>query len=183
MDSFELNKFAGGILAALLFLFGTKTMVDIAFEKHPLAKPGFLYEVSDSSEGTDKTGSDKSKTVAPIGVRLAKADVSKGQGISKKCKACHTFNSGGKHATGPNLYNIVNKKVASNGEFAYSSAMTEKGGTWSYEFLECFLETPKKCVEGTKMSFAGIKKPDQRADLILYLRSLSESPVALPSAP
>jgi cytochrome c len=140
-------------------------------------------EVTEVTEGQGQSGSGAGKAAAPIGVRLAKADVGKGEGISKKCKACHTFVSGGKNATGPNLYDVVNKDIASKGGFSYSSALTEKDGNWSYESLDCFLENPKKCVPGTKMSFAGIKKPDQRADLILYLRSLSNSPAELPSTP
>ncbi|MGI9381368.1 MAG: c-type cytochrome [Methyloligellaceae bacterium] len=181
MDSIELNKYAGAILAALLVLFGTKTIVDISFKKHPPAKPGYNVEVASTGDSGAKTDEKKDK-VEPLGVRLAKADVAKGESQAKKCKACHTFNSGGKNGTGPNLYNIVNRKVAAVDGFAYSKSLTEKGGDWEYGFLECFIKNPKKCLPGTKMAFAGVKKPGQRADLILYLRSLAETPAELPAA-
>ena len=181
MDSIELNKYAGAILAALLVLFGTKTIVDISFKKHPPAQPGYNVEVASTGD-TGGQADAKKDEVEPLGVRLASADIGKGESQAKKCKACHTFNSGGKNGTGPNLYDIVNRKLAAIDGFAYSQALIDKGGNWDYEFLECFLENPKKCLPGTKMAFAGIKRPNQRADLILYLRSLAETPAGLPAA-
>lgn len=178
MDAFELNKIAGAVLAALLVVFSTKFMSDIIFHHKAPAKLGYEIEVADA-----KTGSGPAKApeqVAPLAERLKTASIEGGQKLAKKCAACHTFESGGANKIGPNLYGVLDKAIAGVAGFAYSSAMKAKGGNWDYAALECFIENPKKCIPKTKMAFKGIKKPGQRADLILYLRSLSDNPAALP---
>jgi cytochrome c len=111
---------------------------------------------------------------------LKTADVNAGQQSAKKCMACHTFDKGGPNKVGPNLYGIVGNKHAHKDDFNYSDAMKSTGGQWTYEALDQFLTSPKQVVPGTKMTFAGVKKPDERANIIAYLRTLSDSPVPLP---
>ena len=112
---------------------------------------------------------------------LAAADVAAGKKSARKCSACHTFDEGGANKIGPNLWNIVNRPIASDGDFAYSKALKGKaGGTWTYEELDAFLAKPKAYAPGNKMTFPGFKKVGARADMIAYLRSLSGSPAALP---
>lgn len=115
-----------------------------------------------------------------IGALLAAADAGAGQGLSRACAACHTFDKGGANRIGPGLWDIVNRPLATVDSFNYSSALSEMGGDWSYEALDGFLAAPKEWAPGTKMSYAGMRSADDRADLIAWLRSLSDSPAALP---
>jgi len=137
-------------------------------------------------EGLADTGAAGGAAVAagpePILALLASADAAKGENFAKACAACHTFAKGENAKVGPNLYGIVNNHHAHMEGFAYSDAMTAlKDKQWNYAALNEFLFNPKKAVNGTKMVFAGIKKPQDRANVIAYLRSLSDSPAALPS--
>jgi cytochrome c len=111
---------------------------------------------------------------------LAEADLGRGQVVAKKCLSCHTFNNGGRDSTGPNLWNVVGDTRARNANFKYSSAMAEFGGSWTMESLDEYLRKPGKFVKGTRMAFAGIRKAADRANLIAYMRSQSDSPVPLP---
>ena len=118
--------------------------------------------------------------VLPLPIRLASANPNKGKKIAKKCVACHSFDNGGKNKVGPNLYNIIGRNKGQSIGYNYSSALKKVGGTWDFSSMEGFLKKPKSYLPGTKMSFAGLKKPTDRAAIILYLRNLSENPVELP---
>lgn len=113
---------------------------------------------------------------------LAAADVAEGEKIFRKCKACHTVEKDGKSRSGPNLYDIVGGPVAAREGFKYSGALSEYGGEWSPERLDAFLEKPKDEVKGTRMSFPGLKKPEDRAALIAYLASHSDEPMRFGAA-
>ena len=112
---------------------------------------------------------------------LSDSDVNKGQKISKKCVACHSFNEGGKNKVGPNLWNIVNRKMASVDGFKYSKALNKMEKQWTYSNLNKFLIKPKSYVKGTKMNYAGLKKDSDRANIIAWLRTLSSNPAPLPT--
>ncbi len=118
----------------------------------------------------------------PLAVLLAKADVAAGQKSSSQlgCVACHSFNEGGKNGLGPNVYNVVGKPIAAHEGYVYSAALKGKGGEWSYDNLNGWLQKPATFAAGTKMSFVGIADPQVRANVIAYLRSLSPQPVPLP---
>lgn len=121
----------------------------------------------------------------PILALLATADATKGEALAKACLACHDFSKGGPNKTGPNLYGIVNNKKAHKDDFAYSDVIKEmsaKGDHWTYQNLGAFLWKPAAYAKGTKMSFPGLKKPQDRANVIAYLRTLADSPAPLPSA-
>jgi cytochrome c len=117
---------------------------------------------------------------------VAAADPAKGEAFAKRCAACHTFESGGAHKVGPNLWNIVDRPIASAPEYNYSEAMVtfSEGGakTWSYDLLSAYLADPKGTVPGNKMVFPGIKKDEDRANVIAYLRTLSDNPAPLPGS-
>ena len=111
---------------------------------------------------------------------LSSADLNAGAKISKKCTACHGFDSGGPNKVGPNLYNIVNKEQG-KADYSYSKALMALSGKWSYNELNKFLYKPKKYLKGTKMNFSGLSKPKDRANLIAWLRDQSNSPALIPS--
>lgn len=114
-----------------------------------------------------------------ISALIAAADLAKGKQSAKKCQACHTFDKGAANKVGPNLWDVVGRKIASI-DFNYSNALKGKPGAWTYAELDAYLTSPKAYAPGTKMSFAGLRKPDERAAVIAYLRSLSDSPKPLP---
>jgi len=119
--------------------------------------------------------------VRDLGTLLASADVAKGKRASQVCASCHTFDQGGQNRTGPNLYGIVGRDIASHAGFAYSGALTGEPGNWTYESLDHFLASPAKDVPGTKMAFAGIRNPADRASLLAWLGTLSPTPAPFPA--
>lgn len=180
MDSFELNKILGAILGTCLILLVTSFAAQAIFAPVKPEKPGFEIAVKEDHGGGAK---EAAAPAEPIEKLLQTASVEKGTAAAKKCAACHTFEKGGPNRVGPNLYNVLNEpKGQGRGGFNFSAAMKAKGGNWTYEDLNAFLLNPKAFVPGTAMGFAGITKDSERADVIAYLRSLSESPAPLPTA-
>tara|TARA_R110002012_G_scaffold225728_1_gene397713 strand:+ start:1558 stop:2289 length:732 start_codon:yes stop_codon:yes gene_type:complete len=106
---------------------------------------------------------------------LAQGDPAAGEKVFRKCKACHTVEEDGPNRVGPNLYGIVGASVAAVDGFRYSGALTDHGGDWTPDRLAAFLANPRKVVPGTKMSFAGLRKPEDQADVIAYLASLPDA--------
>ena len=108
---------------------------------------------------------------------LVLASVESGLKLSKKCTACHSLKSGGPNGVGPTLWNIVNAPKANIDEYSYSSALLSIGGSWTVQDLNMWLKSPKKYAPGNKMSFAGLRKIKDRADLIAFLNSISDKPI------
>lgn len=167
------------ILTAGVVASSSGFIAELLYEPEHLTENAYKIEVAAMMEIV--AVEEVAPALEPVGPLLAAADPASGQKLLKKCAACHSFDSGGPNKVGPNLWNIVDRPIASAGGFGYSAAlkgMADK--TWTYENLNGFLHKPKEWAAGTKMSFAGLNKPEQRADLIAYLRSLSDSPAALP---
>ncbi|KQO54273.1 cytochrome C [Methylobacterium sp. Leaf86] len=179
MDSFELNKVAGAVLGTLLLAMGSGFVAELIYSPKPAGSAGYaLPEPQPEAAGGGAAAAAK---VEPLPVRLASASVEKGTGAAKKCAACHSFEKGGPNKVGPHLWGVVDRQRAHEGGFEYSAALKEKGGTWTYDELDHFLANPKTYVPGTKMAFAGIQAPQERADVIAYLRSLADTPAPLPA--
>lgn len=179
MDSFELNKILGALLATCLGVLTLNIAAGAIFTPGKLEKPGYAIAVPDKPGATDTA---KPEPAEPLPVRLASSDPGKGQGAAKQCAACHTFEKGGPNRVGPNLFGIVERAKGSVPGFNYSAALKAKGGNWTYEDLDLFLAAPKGYLPGTSMSYAGLARGGQRADLINYLHTLADKPVPLPKA-
>jgi cytochrome c len=180
MNSFELNKIAGAVLGSALAIVAINEIANIAISPTVPETPAYVIDtgVEESSSGATAEAKPEGPSLA---VLMASADESKGEKVFKKCGACHTTEEGGANKIGPNLHGILGKAKASAEGFSYSDALVELGGDWGFEELNAFLTKPKAYVKGTKMSFAGLKKDSDRADLIAYLRTLGSSSVPLPT--
>jgi len=167
----ETNKiFAAFLVAGIIAMLGGFVTQKI-FHQHPLEEYAFPIEVAEADTATG--GAAAPAGPEPIEELLATADIAEGEKLSKVCAACHTFDKGGAAKVGPNLFHIVGGPHAHMDGFAYSDAMkAKKGETWTREALNEFLWNPKKAVPGTKMVYAGMKKPEQRAAMIKWLETL-----------
>ncbi|MGV3633255.1 MAG: c-type cytochrome [Pseudorhodoplanes sp.] len=179
MDSFELNKIMGAVLATCLAILTLNIAAGAIFAPGKLEKPGYAIAVPDKPGATETA---KPEPAEPIAVRLASSDAGKGQAAAKQCAACHTFEKGGANRVGPNLYGIVDRAKGAVAGFNYSAALKAKGGSWTYENLDEFIANPKNYIPGTSMGYAGLARGGQRADLINYLHTLADNPAPLPKA-
>jgi cytochrome c len=172
-DTMTVTKAGGALCGAfLVFLLG-KWAADSLYNTSPVAHAGEEVTQAYSID----TGSDASSAGAEAPAEgpvfadlLASADAAAGEKVFGKCKACHKID--GTNSTGPHLDGVVNRAVASVDGFSFSDGMKAHGGNWDPEALQTFLTNPKGVVPGTKMGFAGLPKPEDRANLVKYLESL-----------
>ena len=169
MSDLTFNKVAGAVLATGLAIVGLRELSSGVFSTEKAEKPGYAIEVVEDAAGGPVVE-------APIdwGTVLPKADVAAGEAVFAKCKSCHTIDNGGPNGTGPNQWGIVGRKPGSHPGFAYSAAMTDYGSknpVWDFERLSVFITNPAKDVPGTKMGFVGLKKSEDRINLLAYLHT------------
>ena len=179
----RVNMAVGALLGTVFVLMSVSIASEGIFHAPTPEKEGYAI-VAETSGSDSGAGGAAEAPATPIAQLLAKADPAKGETVFKKCMSCHSGEKGGPNKVGPDLYGVVNRPIASHEGFSYSAGMKDfsKGGSekWDYDHLSYFIEAPKKHVPGTAMGFAGIKKETERADLIAYLRTLSDDPVPLP---
>ena len=172
------NTIFMGLLFAVFVVLGLSFISELVFHHKTPETKGYKIEVAD----TGNAGGEEEVAVEEIGPLLATADLAAGEKLLKRCVACHSFEEGGANKVGPALYNTVNRAIGSVADFGYSGSLKDYAAdkTWTYEELDGFLKKPSKWIKGTAMGFAGLKKIDDRANLIAYMRTLSGSPAPLP---
>jgi len=178
MGGMEFNKVFAAILVAGIVAMFAGFVAEKLVHPHKLKENAVAIEVAEVSGGAPVE-----KKSEPILALLASADVARGQKLSKACAACHTFDKGGPNGVGPNLYAIVGAKKQAKAGYKYSGELDANGeNVWTYAALNKFLWKPKKYAPGTKMAYAGIKKPADRAAMVAWLKTLGKSSMAMPSA-
>ena len=170
------NTIAGWVLFAGIVALGGSILSGEIFKSHEV-HGGYPIE------GVEEEGGEGAAAEEPFVFYMAKADAAKGEQVFKKCTACHNADQGGANALGPNLWGVVGEEIGKGHGFPFSPALAGKGGTWTFDTLSEWLASPKKFAPGTKMTFAGLSKPQDRADVIAFLNAHSSSPQPLPAAP
>jgi cytochrome c len=191
MSDLTFNKVAGAVLATGLVIVGLGQLTDIIFKYEPPAKAGYAVTPDLPAGG----GGAAPVVELPIdwGTELPKADVAAGKEVATKCQACHDLTQGGPNMTGPNLYGVLGRAPGSHAGFAYSDGMkafAAKNPIWTYELVNAFVTSPQNYIDGTKMTFVGLKQRQDRINVIAYLHTLGSNlpvpapkPVAAPAAP
>ena len=177
MHDLELNKILAACLVAGIIASASGFVAKKIVHPHDVKASGA------EASGDAGAAPEAPQQPDPILDLIAKADANHGKALAQACASCHTFDNGGHNGVGPNLWDVLNRGRAAKADFSYSDDMAKrKGQKWTYEDLNHFIWTPKSFVPGTKMTFPGYKKAQDRADVIAFLRTLTDSPPALPSA-
>jgi cytochrome c len=175
----ELNKIAAAVLLAGIIAMVAGIVAEALYTgtvgDHHEGEVKRGYTIAGAESAGDSQGGGTAEDEKPVDIAplLAKADAKAGEALIKKCTSCHTFDKGGKNGVGPNQWGLVGSHFAHSEGYAYSAAMSAmKDKKWGAQELSDFLANPKKYIPGNKMSFAGIKNPQDRANLIAYLSTL-----------
>ena len=181
MDSFELNKIIGAVLLTALIIIGIGKFTDILFHVEKPKESAYKVEGLEVAS-TTASGQEAAKVVEAVDIKalLAMGDLAHGEKVFKKCTACHMIAAGGKNMIGPNLWSVIGRQAGVVSDYKYSKAMVAYGKEWTFEEMNSYLIKPQAYIKGTKMAFAGLRKEKDRASVILYLNSKSDSPKALP---
>lgn len=173
------NTIAGWVLAGGIVALGLTIVTGEYFHAERPEKMGYVVEGVEAEAGAGAAEAEK-----PIEFYLASADPAKGEQVFKKCAACHNADKGGPNTLGPNLWAVLGEPIGKGaGGFPFSDALSSKGGAWEWASLSDWLHNPKKFAPGTKMTFAGLSKPEDRANVIAFLNQHSDAPKPVPAAP
>jgi cytochrome c len=171
------NTIAGWVLFAGIVALGSSIIAGEYFHSERPKVMGYPIQ------GVAEEGAGAAAAEQPIEAYLAKADPAKGQQVFNKCMACHNADKGGANQMGPNLWGVLGEPIGQGKGFAFSDALAKKGGTWNWDNLSQWLTSPRAFAPGTKMTFAGLGNPEDRANVISFLNSHSDAPQPLPTAP
>jgi cytochrome c len=171
------NTIAGWTLFAGIVALGSSIVAGEVYKTERPEEMGFPIE------GVVQEGEGGAEAEKPIAFYLATADAAAGEQVFKKCTACHNADQGGANALGPGLYGVMGNPVAAHPGFAFTDALKSKGGSWDWDTMSAWLSNPKKFAPGTKMTFAGLSNPQDRANVMAFLNSRDASPLPVPAAP
>ena len=174
MSDLTFNKIAGGLLATGLVIFGLRELTTIVFEQEPPEKAGYAVTVAEDTS----SGGPVAEVAPDWGTVIPVTNPELGKAVSAKCTSCHNFEAGGANGTGPDLYGVLGRKPASHPGFAYSAGMTEFAAThpvWTWDEIDQFIKAPQKHIAGTKMTFVGLKKQDERIAMLSWLHTLGST--------
>ncbi|MGE3745929.1 MAG: cytochrome c family protein [Sphingomonadaceae bacterium] len=171
------NTIAGWVLAGGIVALGLTIVTGEYFRAERPEEMGYVVE------GVEEESAGGAVAEKPIAFYLASADPAKGEQIFKKCAACHNADKGGSNALGPNLWGMIGEPIGKGHGFAFTDALAGKGGVWDWQSMSDWLHNPRKFAPGTKMTFAGLSKPEDRANVIAFLNQRSDAPQPLPAAP
>jgi cytochrome c len=182
MDSFEINKIIAAVLLTVLIIIGIGKFTDVLFHVEKPKESAYKIEGLDVASTSKPSSEMATKVVEAVDIKalLAVGDLGHGEKVFKKCSACHMIASGGKNMIGPNLWSVIGRTAGSVSDYKYSKAMVAYGKEWTFEEMNSYLIKPQAYVKGTKMAFAGLRKEKDRASVILFMNSKSNSPKPLP---
>ena len=174
-----MNKIVVSIVLAVILVLAINKITDVIFHVEKPEKSAYqVASITATSTTSTKTSSENSESGSIVAL-FAATSATDGEKIFKKCAACHSIDQGGANKIGPALWGVLGRQAGSISNYKYSKAMVTYGKTWSFEEMNGFLIKPKDWIKGTKMSFAGLKKPKERAAVILYMNENSDSPLKL----
>jgi cytochrome c len=174
-----MNKIIVSVVIALVLVVGINKIADIIYNVEKPEKSAYqVATVTNTNSSTTETSSENT-TTGDIMALFASVNLSDGEKVFKKCAACHSIAKGGANKIGPALYNVIGRQAGSLSDYKYSKGIVAYGKKWTPQEMDGFLENPKGWVKGTKMSYAGLKKPKERAALILYLNKNNDNPLSL----
>ena len=176
MDSFEINKIVAAVIVVFLVIFGIGKISDIIFHVEKPNTSAYKVEVSTASSSQDLNAGE----IVDITALLAMGNLDHGNKVWKKCSACHSIKKGGRNNIGPALYNVLGRNMGALEDYKYSKALIAFGKDWTFQEMNSFLIKPASYIKGTKMAFAGLKKEEDRASVILYMNSQSDNPLPKP---
>ena len=181
MDSFEINKIIAAVLLTALIVIGIGKFADVIFYVEKPKESAYKIDGLEIAEVSTSSGAE-TKVIEKVDISqlLALGNLAHGEKVFKKCSACHMIASGGKNMIGPNLWGVIGRTAGSMSDYKYSKAMVAFAKQWSFEEMNGYLIKPQAYIKGTKMAFAGLRKEKDRASVILYLNSKSDSPKTLP---
>jgi len=182
MSGLEVNKILASIFVAFIVIGLISILGDaiINGKNNEQVKNAYYIDITEMKTSNAIANTENEEISEQISMFLTSASFEKGEKLFKKCSACHSYEKGSANKVGPNLWNIINRPKASIQDFTYSKALAEFSGNWGYEELNQFLFKPKEYIQGTKMNFSGLKKEEDRADLLLFLREQADIPADLP---